>query len=41
VDNIVCHWGGVLQMVSKSPSNARSYGIRALHDVALTRTSGI
>jgi hypothetical protein len=30
-----------LQVVSKSPSNARSCGIGALHDVALTRTSGI
>jgi hypothetical protein len=32
---------GSLQMVSEPPSNARSCGIRALHDVALTRTSGI
>jgi hypothetical protein len=32
---------GSLQMVSKSPSNARSCDIGALHDIGLTRTSGI
>ena len=41
MDNIVCHWGGVLQIVSEPPSNARLCGTGALHDVALTRTSGI
>jgi hypothetical protein len=30
-----------LQMVSERPSNARSCGTGALHDVALTRTSGV
>ena len=40
-DNIVCHWGGVLQMVSELPSNVKSCGTRALHDVALMRTSRI
>jgi hypothetical protein len=30
-----------LQVVSEPPSNARSCGTRALHDVALTRTSEI
>jgi hypothetical protein len=30
-----------LQMVSEPPSNARSCGIGALHDVTLTRTSRI
>jgi hypothetical protein len=32
---------GSLQMVSKSPSNARSCGTGALHDVVLTWTSKI
>jgi hypothetical protein len=31
----------VLQIVSKPPSNARSCGTGAPHDVALTRTSGV
>jgi hypothetical protein len=30
-----------LQMISELPNNARSYGIGAPHDVALTRTSGV
>jgi hypothetical protein len=30
---------GMLQMVLEPPSNARSCGIGALHDVGLTRTS--
>jgi hypothetical protein len=32
---------GSLKMVSEPPSNARLCGTEALHDVALTRTSGI
>ena len=32
---------GSLQMVSEPPSNARPCGIETLHDVALTRTSGV
>jgi hypothetical protein len=31
----------LLQMVLEPPSNARSCGIGALHDVTLTRTSGV
>jgi hypothetical protein len=34
-------FSGSLQMISESPSNARSCGIGALHDVTLTRTSEI
>ena len=30
-----------LQMVSEPPSNARLCGIETLHNVALTRTSGV
>jgi hypothetical protein len=30
-----------LQMVSEPPSNAKSCGTEALHDVALTGTSGV
>jgi hypothetical protein len=33
--------GGSLQMVSEPPSNARSCGTGALHDVTLTSSSGI
>jgi len=32
---------GSLQMVSEPPSNARSCGTRALHDMALIRTSRV
>jgi hypothetical protein len=32
---------GSLQMVSEPPSNARSCGTGALHDMALTGTSGV
>jgi hypothetical protein len=32
---------GSLQMVSKSPSNARLCGIKTLHNVALTKTSRV
>ena len=34
-------FSGSLQVVSEPPSNVRSCGTRALHDVALTRMSGI
>jgi len=33
--------GGSLQIVSEPPSNARSCGTGALHDMALTRTSEV
>jgi hypothetical protein len=32
---------GSLQMVSEPPSNVRSCGTRAPHDMALTRTSEV
>jgi hypothetical protein len=39
--DVGCHNGGSLQIVSKPPSNAIPRGTRALHDVAMTRTSRV
>jgi hypothetical protein len=32
---------GLLQMISELPNNARPCGTGVLHDVALTKTSGV
>jgi hypothetical protein len=34
-------FSGSLQMVLEAPSNTRSYGTEAPHDVALTMTLGV